>query len=103
MNTHRFAFLLVCAVAASAGAQAQEVRLTDKVVLLCPDRSPRMSDIDLAVKAGQLHVSDAVKRQMLERTRSVCAAGLSAVTLLAPAGSRAAPDTALAAQLAQGQ
>ena len=98
MNPHRFACLLVAGVAACACAQAQEVRLTDKVVLICPDRSPRIADIDLAVKAGHLRASDAVKRQMLERTRSVCAAGLSAVTLLAPAGSQVAPDTALAAR-----
>jgi len=98
MNTHRFTSLLFAGVAACACAQAQEVRLTDKVMLICPDRSPRMSDIDLAVKAGHWNASKAVKRQMLERTRSVCAAGLSAVTLLAPARSQIAPENALAAQ-----
>lgn len=103
MNTHRFTCLLVAGVAACACAQAQEVRLTDKVVLICPDRSPRMSDIELAVKAGHLRASEAVRRQMLERTRSVCAAGLSAATLLAPARSQVAPDTALAAQMTKEQ
>lgn len=96
MNTHRFTSLLFAGVAACACAQAQEV--TDKVMLICPDRSPRMSDIDLAVKAGHWNASEAVKRQMLERTRSVCAAGLSAVTLLAPARSQVALENALAAQ-----
>ncbi len=98
MNTHRFALLLVAGVAASACAQAREVRLGDKVVLICPDRSPHMADVDLAVKAGHLHASPAVQRQMLERTRSVCAAGLSAVTLVAPVDTHLAADTALAAE-----
>ena len=71
-----FALSLIAGVAATACAQAQEVRPADKVVLICPDRSPRTADIELAVKAGLLRASEPIKRQMLERTRSVCAAGL---------------------------
>jgi hypothetical protein len=99
MNIHRFACLLVAGVAACTCVHAQEVRRPDKVLLICPDRSPRMADIDLAVAIGRLRASEAVKRQMLERTRSVCAAGLSAATLRAPLDSQFASDTALAARL----
>jgi hypothetical protein len=99
MNIHRIACLLVAGIAACA--HAQEVRQAERVVLRCPDRSPRMVDIDLAVTVGHLRASDAVKRQMLERTRSVCAAGLSAATLRAPPDSQFASDTALAARLAK--
>jgi len=99
MKTHRFAFLLVAGIAAAAGAHAQESRTGGKIVLACPDRSPRMTDIEYAVNVSHMHVSQATYRQMLERTLSVCGAGLSVVTLIAPADSLVATDTALASDI----
>jgi hypothetical protein len=84
MSTRRFAFLLATGFTVVASfASAHEAR-TGQVVLMCPDRSLRASDIDLAVAGARLQASPAVRRQMLERARSVCAANLSRVTLIAP-------------------
>jgi hypothetical protein len=101
MRTFRLAFSVAAGFAAAVCAQAQEVGTGSRVVLVCPDRSPRMADIELAVSAGHMRVSQAGQRHMLERTRSVCAAGLSAVTLVAPADAQLAPDTALASEPAK--
>jgi hypothetical protein len=101
MKTHRLAFFLVAGVAAAVSAHAHEGAPAGKVVLVCPDRSPRMADIELAAKTAHFDVSQAVYRQMLERTRSVCAAGLSSVTLLAPANPLPAPDIALASDVSR--
>jgi len=99
MKTHRFAFLLVVGIAAAAGAHAQESRTGGKFVLACPDRSLRMTDIEYAVNVSHMHVSQATYRQMLERALSVCGAGLSVVTLIAPADPLLAPDNALASDI----
>jgi hypothetical protein len=99
MKTHRLAFFLVAGIAAAAAAQGQESRTGGKIVLACPDRSPRTADIEYAVKVSHMHVSQATSRQMLERMRSVCAAGLSVVNLQAPADPLLAPDNALASDI----
>jgi hypothetical protein len=99
MKTHRLAFLLVAGIAAAAGAHAQESRTGGKIVLACPDRSPRMTDIEFAVNVSHMHVSQATYRQMLERARSVCGAGLNVVTLLAPTDPLIATDSALASDM----
>ena len=91
MKTQRLAFFAAVLSAAIAPAQSNEI---DKVTLVCPDRSLRMSDIELAVNAAQWKPTRAQATQMLERARSVCAAGLSAVALHAP--EQLAPEGALA-------
>jgi hypothetical protein len=92
MSTRRIALLLAAGFAISGLACAHESG-TDRVVLMCPDRALRDSDVDLAVSAAGMQASTAVRQQMLERARSVCAANLSRVTLIAPRDS----GTALAA------
>ncbi len=99
MKTHRLAFLLVAGIAAAAGAEAQESRTGGKIVLACPDRSLRMADIEFAVNVSHMQASQATYWQMLERARSVCGAGLSIVTLLAPADPLIATDNALASDI----
>jgi hypothetical protein len=83
MTIRRFAFLMATGLVFSACAEAQQAP-SGRVVLMCPDRSLRGGDIDLAVTAGRLQAAPALRRQMLERARSVCAANLSRVTLIAP-------------------
>ena len=83
MSTRRFAFLMAAGLAFTACTEAHATT-NGRVVLMCPDRSLRHGDIDLAVNASGLRASPAVRRQMLERARSVCAANLSRVTLVAP-------------------
>jgi hypothetical protein len=80
----RFGFLIAVGIALSSGAHAHGDAIVSKVALVCPDRSPRMADIDMAVKAAHWQATDADHRRMLERTRSVCAAGLSVANLPAP-------------------
>jgi len=96
MSTRRFAFLLATGFAVAGFANAHAAR-SGQVVLMCPDRPLRSSDIELAVDAGNLQATPAVRRQMLERARSVCAANLSRVTLIAPLDSNIAADNAVAA------
>ena len=99
MKTHRLAFLLVAGIAAAAGARAQESRTGGRILVACPDRSPRMADIEYAVKTSHMQVSQATQRRMLERMRSVCAAELNVVTLLAPTDPLIATDSALASDI----
>lgn len=89
MKIRRIAVLLATGFAVAGFANAREAR-NGQVVLMCPDRSLRSGDIDLAVDAADLRASPAVRRQMLERARSVCAANLSRVTLIAPIDADAA-------------
>lgn len=98
MKTNRLVCLLVAGISAAVLAHADEAQTSGKVILMCPGRSPRIADIELAVGIAGLRASEAVRRQMLERARSVCAAGLSAVTLLAPPDRSLASDRALAAE-----
>ena len=83
MSTRRFDFLMAAGLVFTACAEAHQPA-SGRVVLMCPARSLRASDIDLAVTAGRLHAAPALRRQMLERARSVCAGNLSRVTLIAP-------------------
>jgi hypothetical protein len=99
MKTHRLVYILVAGIGAATVAHAQESRTGGKILLSCPDRSPRMADIEFAVKVSHMHVSQATQRQMLERTLSVCGAGLRVVTLIAPADPSVAADTALASDI----
>lgn len=64
---------------AAAGATSQP-----RLVLRCPDRAPRASDIDFAIARAGITASAGERRAMLERARSVCAAQLSRVTLVEP-------------------
>ena len=81
MKTYRLAFPAAICLAAIASAHANDV---ERVALVCPDRSLRMADIELAANAAHWKPSQDQSVQMLERARSVCAVGLSVVTLRAP-------------------
>lgn len=80
----RIAFLAAFAIALGNVAHAHDDATISNVALVCPERSPRMADIDLAAKAAHWQVTQADSRRMLERTRSICAAGLSVANLPAP-------------------
>lgn len=95
MNARQFAAIAFASIAAATSAQALESRPAAQIQLVCPDRSPRMSDISLAVSRGHYRATQAERNRMLERARSVCAAGLSVVSLIPPAGSRFADDRSL--------
>ena len=87
MNLRRYAFLLVAGIATAMSARAHEGPAAGKIGLVCPDRSVRTSDIELAARAAYWRVSPGQTLQMREHARSVCAANLSVATLLAPEGS----------------
>jgi hypothetical protein len=82
MNAYQFAVIAL----ASAGANSLQAleRPVAQIQLVCPDRSPRMADISLAVSRGHYQATQAERNRMLERVRSVCAAGLSVVSLIPP-------------------
>lgn len=95
MNARQFAAIALASIAAASSAQALESRSGAQIQLVCPDRSPRMSDISLAVSRGQYRATQAERNRMLEHARSVCAAGLSVVSLIPPANPRIADDRGL--------
>jgi hypothetical protein len=53
-----------------------------RVVLRCPDRALRASDIELAISEAGVTATPRKRAAMLERARSVCATQLSRVTLI---------------------
>jgi len=81
MNAYRLATFAFAAIASATSAQALEHQ-AGQIQLRCPDRTPRMSDISLAAEQGHYPATQAERSRMLERARSVCAAGLSVVSLL---------------------
>lgn len=84
MNAYRLTAFAFAAIASATSAGAIE-RPAGQIQLRCPDRSPRMEDISLAVDQGHYPATQAERNRMLERARSVCAAGLSVVSLIPPA------------------
>jgi hypothetical protein len=84
MKARRFALFAFASAAGAVSAQAFEPQPAAQIQLACPERSPRMSDIELAVRSSHYPVTRAERNRMLERARSVCAAGLSVVSLIAP-------------------
>jgi hypothetical protein len=94
MNAYRLA-VIAFAFAGAASAPALEPEPATQIQLVCPDRSPRMADISLAMAAGHYLATEAERNRMLERARSVCAAGLSVVSLIPPEDLRLAEDGTL--------
>jgi hypothetical protein len=84
MNVYRSIVVAFASIIGAAPAQALEPQPAVQIQLVCPDRSPRMSDITLAVSTGYYRATQAQRNRMLERARSVCAAGLSVVSLIPP-------------------
>ena len=82
MKACRFALISLVFCAGASSAQALEPQPAAQIQLVCPDRSPQMADISLAMAAGHYAASQAEQNRMLERARSVCAAGLSVVSLI---------------------
>jgi hypothetical protein len=95
MNANRLVLIAFASIAGAPCAQALEPQPAVQIQLVCPDRSPRMSDIALAVNSGRYQATQAERNRMLERARSVCAAGLSVVSLIPPDDLRFADDRAL--------
>jgi len=87
MNAYRLIAFAFAAVAGASSAGAIE-RPAGQIQLRCPDRSPRMDDISLAVDQGHYPAPQDERNRMLERARSVCAAGLLVVSLIPPADMR---------------
>ena len=92
MNAYRFTAFAFAAIASATSAQALE-QPAGQIQLRCPDRTPRMSDISLAADQGHYPPTQAERNRMLERARSVCAAGLSVVSLLPPGDMRFMDDS----------
>lgn len=84
MNARAFAHLIAVGFAVSNFAHANDAGAIGRVALVCPDRSLRTADIELAAQAARWSLSPTATQQMLERARSMCAAGLTAATLTAP-------------------
>jgi hypothetical protein len=91
MNACRLTVFAFAAIASATTARAVE-QPAAQIQLRCPDRTPRMSDISLAVKQGHCPATQAERNRMLERARSVCAAGLSVVSLIPPSDMRFMDD-----------
>jgi hypothetical protein len=91
MNAYRLTIFAFAAVASATSARALE-QPAAQIQLRCPDRTPRMSDISLAVEQGHYAATRAERNRMLERARSVCAAGLSVVSLIPPTDIRFMDD-----------
>lgn len=81
MNAYRLAVIALACDAATS-TQALEPEPAAQIQLRCPDRSPQMADISLAMAVGHYKATEAERNSMLERARSVCAAGLSIVSLI---------------------
>jgi hypothetical protein len=84
MNLRRYAFFVVAGIATTMSAQANEGPAAGKIALICPGRSVRNADIEMAAKAANWRISPEQALRMREHARSVCAANLSIATLLAP-------------------
>jgi len=91
MNAYRLVAFAFAAIAGATSAGAIE-RAAGQIQLRCPDRSPRMDDISLAVDQGHYPATQAERNRMLERARSVCAVGLSVVSLIPPSDMRFVHD-----------
>jgi hypothetical protein len=100
MSTHRIAVIAFVSLVGAASAQAFEPQPAAQIKLRCPDRSPRMSDIELATNLGHYPATQAERKRMLERARNVCAAGLSMVSLIPPTDLRFADDRGLVSDTA---
>ena len=94
MNAYRLIAFAFAAVAGASSAGAIE-RPAGQIQLRCPDRSPRMDDISLAVDQGHYPATQSERNRMLERARTVCAAGLSVVSLIPPTDMRFTDDGTL--------
>lgn len=91
MNAYQLIAFAFAAIASSTSAEAIE-RPAGQIQLRCPDRSPRMDDISLAVDQGHYPATQTERNRMLARARSVCAAGLSVVSLIPPVDMRFTVD-----------
>ena len=91
MNAYRLIAFAFATIASATPAGAIE-RAAGQIQLRCPDRTPRMSDISLAVEQGRYPATLAERNRMLERARSVCAVGLSVVSLIPPSDMRFMDD-----------
>lgn len=94
MNAYRFTAFAFAAIACTTSARALE-QPAGQIKLVCPDRTPRMSDIFLASMKGHYPATQAERNRMLERARSVCAVGLSVVSLLPSGDAGSTNDRAL--------
>lgn len=95
MNAYRLAVIAFASACATSAPALEPEPAATQVQLVCPDRSPRMADISLAMAAARYPATEAQRNRMLERARSVCAAGLSVVSLIPPEDLRFAEDGAL--------
>jgi hypothetical protein len=94
MNASRLTAFAFAAMASATSAHALEHQ-AGQIQLRCPDRTPRMSDIALAANQGHYPATQAERNRMLERARSVCAAGLTVVSLIPPTDMRFTDDGTL--------
>ena len=94
MNACRLTVFAFVAIASATSAQALG-QPAGQIQLVCPDRTPRMNDISVAAKQGNYPATQAERNRMLERARSVCAAGLSVVSLIPPTDMRFTNDGTL--------
>jgi hypothetical protein len=85
MNAYRIAALALASLTGMHAAHALENPRVAKIVLACPDRSPRMADVELAMSTAHISTTAGERRRMLEHARSLCAENFTVVSLIPPA------------------